>query len=127
MYRFDYCDACFHLYTLNELQCPNCYVDRFKITTDASIAMDKKMKNFFLCADLKEIQQSFYEGNSIIHFNLIDNICFESMKSTIALKEESHEYIGDIYTGNIYSQHVQEGRLGTIWQTSYSMCTDGVR
>jgi hypothetical protein len=35
--------------------------------------------------------------------------------------------IGDIYSGDIYQQHIIHNRLGSIYQLSYSLCTDGVR
>jgi len=35
--------------------------------------------------------------------------------------------IEDIYSGEIYSNHIKNDRLGKIYQLSYSLCTDGVR
>ena len=49
------------------------------------------------------------------------------MKNTLKIRKEESEFIGDIYTGNIYKIHVKNGRLGNINQLSYSLCTDGVR
>jgi hypothetical protein len=34
---------------------------------------------------------------------------------------------GDIYTGKVYQEHIQNNRLGKIHQSSYCFCTDGVR
>ena len=61
MYHFDYCSACFHLYKLEDSECPNCHCLRFK--SNESVSIDKKMKDFFLCADLQDIQKSFYAGS----------------------------------------------------------------
>jgi hypothetical protein len=49
------------------------------------------------------------------------------MKDTLELRIGSPDYIGDIYTGEVYTEHVKRNQLGKIWQTSYSLCTDGVR
>ena len=65
-----------------------------------------------------------------MYFNLfmIDSICYESIKNTIkAIKNLNINSIGDIYTGDIYQEHIKNGRLGNINQLSYSMCTDGVK
>jgi hypothetical protein len=35
--------------------------------------------------------------------------------------------IGDIYSGKIYQNHIDHGRLGKIHQLSYSLAIDGVR
>jgi hypothetical protein len=64
MYRFDYCEQCSHLFTLSEIQCPNCNVDRFKINSESK-PINKRMKKFFFCANLKDIQQSYYGGKLI--------------------------------------------------------------
>ena len=56
-----------------------------------------------------------------------DKICAESMKKTLEYRTKKDDTIGDIYSGDIYQQHVIEGRLGLYYQISYSLCTDGVR
>ena len=66
MYKFDYCSKCKHLYTLNEIQCPICIVPRF-IKMNERECFDKNMQSFFVCANLNDIQQSYYTGN--IHCN----------------------------------------------------------
>jgi hypothetical protein len=53
--------------------------------------------------------------------------CFNNIQKTA---ENSHNYtniIGDIYSGKIYQEHINKGRLGKIYQSSYCLCTDGVR
>ena len=47
------------------------------------------------------------------------------MKATLNDRTGSTSIIGDIYTGNIYKQHVQQNRLGSLHQLSYSLCTNG--
>ena len=111
---------------MHETVCPHCQTIRFTVD-DESVSIDKKMANFFLCADLKEIQQFFYTGITTYIIKIIDPTCYKSMKQTLSRRQGSKTVIGDIYTGKVYSQHVQQNRLGKIWQTSYSLCTDGVR
>jgi hypothetical protein len=43
------------------------------------------------------------------------------------LKSLDSTIIGDIYTGNIYQQHLNNHYLGELHQLSYSLATDGVR
>lgn len=50
-----------YLFLLNELQCPTCGMIRFKDNSEKR-AMDKRMKNFFFCANLEDVQNSFYQG-----------------------------------------------------------------
>jgi hypothetical protein len=49
------------------------------------------------------------------------------MKNTLETRKGLMNYLGDIYTGKVYAEHVKNNRLGNLWQTSYSLCTDGVR
>jgi hypothetical protein len=49
------------------------------------------------------------------------------MKRTLEMRKVVSEIIGDIYSGSIYSEHVNKGRLGNINQLSYCLSTDGVR
>jgi hypothetical protein len=64
MYRFDYCQQCQYLYQFKDVECPNCHINRFQEEKPQITAIDKKMKSFFLCANLKNIQQSFFGGTS---------------------------------------------------------------
>jgi hypothetical protein len=68
MYRFDYCGKCKHLYQYEEEECSICNVPRYH---DKEGPIDKKMKNFFYMADLREIQQSFYRGNFKFHILIV--------------------------------------------------------
>ena len=61
MYQFDYCNNCNHLFTFYETRCNNCNINRFKDLSENK-SIDKKMKNFFLCAKLGDIQQSYFSG-----------------------------------------------------------------
>ena len=80
---------------------------------------------------LKDIQRAYFAGTFLqyqpIYSILLDNVTFEGMKSTLSLRKGSTETIGDIYTGSMYTWHVEQKHLGIINQLSYSMCTDGVR
>ena len=49
------------------------------------------------------------------------------MQDTLALRKGSDVWIGDIYTGTVYANHVKENRLGKLNQLSYLLCTDGVK
>jgi hypothetical protein len=70
MFHFDYCENCSHLFKLLKEKCPNCDIDRFKVNSNDK-PIEKRMKNFFLCASLKNIQQSYYGGMLIFKLLLI--------------------------------------------------------
>jgi hypothetical protein len=50
-----------HLFVLEELSCPNCQTERFKVDTEGE-KIDKRMKDFFFCANLEDIQKSYYQS-----------------------------------------------------------------
>jgi hypothetical protein len=62
-----------------------------------------------------------------IETNFSGPICYKSMKETLNLRKGSDRWIGDIYTGAVYTEHVKANRLGQLHQLSYSLCTDGVK
>ena len=87
------------------------------------------MKKFFFCTNLTDIQKSFYQGKvKYIQFIIIDSTCYESIKKTIKeMKSINISSIGDMYTADVYQEHIKNSKLGNINQLSYSMCTDGVK
>ena len=57
-----------------------------------------------------------------------DSITFSSLSSTISkLQKRDSTKLEDIYDGTIYQQHIRQGRLGQLHQTSYSLAIDGVQ
>ena len=61
MYRFDCCTKCNHLYKFYDIQCCICNNVRFLENTENQ-PIEKRMQSFFVCADLNDIQQSYYSG-----------------------------------------------------------------
>jgi hypothetical protein len=58
MYHFDYCTKCFKLFNFDDIHCQQCNNTRFDT--------NNKMQNFFLQANLEDIQQYFFTGKFII-------------------------------------------------------------
>lgn len=63
-----------------------------------------------------------------VQVKLVDRNTYNSLKKTVCQLETFNSVtIGDIYTGNVYQEHLNNGRLGKLHQLSYCMATDGVR
>jgi hypothetical protein len=65
-----------NLYTFKDTVCSICGKERLK---DTKGPMDKRMKSFFLMADLKDVQQSFYSGT-------LQNMKCNTVRSQVVFK-----------------------------------------